>query len=139
MKYDNLILEKKEYVYLKRLLNVSGYTQNSDTQKSLELLIEELKTANIVEENEIPEDVIRFNSKVTVRAENGWEQTLKIVIPSERNANENKISVLNPIATALFGYSENDELVWDFPIGKRKIKIVAVSQDKKDKPIEIVL
>ena len=87
----------------------------------------------------MPEDVIRFNSNVKVIAENGWENTLKIVVPSEKNVKEHKISVLSPIGIALFGYSENDELVWDFPGGQRKIKIVAVNQDENHKRIEVLL
>ena len=139
MKYGNIILEKKEYVYLKRLLNLNTYTNNSNTQSSIQRLIEELKTAQIVDEIEMPEDVIRFNSNVKVIAENGWENTLKIVVPSEKNVKEHKISVLAPIGIALFGYSENDELVWDFPGGQRKIKIVAVNQDENHKRIEVLL
>lgn len=139
MKYGNIILEKKEYVYLKRLLNLNTYTNNSDTQSSIQRLIEELKTAQIVDEINMPEDVIRFNSNVKVIAENGWENTLKIVVPSEKNVKEHKISVLSPIGIALFGYSENDELVWDFPGGQRKIKIVAVNQDENHKRIEVLL
>lgn len=139
MKYGNIILEKKEYVYLKRLLNLNTYTNNSNTQSSIQRLIEELKTAQIVDEIEMPEDVIRFNSNVKVIAENGWENTLKIVVPSEKNVKEHKISVLSPIGIALFGYSENDELVWDFPGGQRKIKIVAVNQDENHKRIEVLL
>ena len=52
MKYGNIILEKKEYVYLKRLLNLNTYTNNSNTQSSIQRLIEELKTAQIVDEIE---------------------------------------------------------------------------------------
>ena len=139
MKYGNIILEKKEYVYLKRLLNLNTYANNSNTQSSIQRLIEELKTAQIVDEINMPEDVIRFNSNVKVIAENGWENTLKIVVPSEKNVKEHKISVLSPIGIALFGYSENDELVWDFPGGQRKIKIVAVNQDENHKRIEVLL
>ncbi|AOW17637.1 transcription elongation factor GreAB [Polaribacter vadi] len=139
MKYGNIILEKKEYVYLKRLLNLNTYANNSNTQSSIQRLIEELKTAQIVDDINMPEDVIRFNSNVKVIAENGWENTLKIVVPSEKNVKEHKISVLSPIGIALFGYSENDELVWDFPGGQRKIKIVAVNQDENHKRIEVLL
>ena len=66
MKYGSLILEKKEYVYLKRILNVSGYATDFEVQKSLLKLSKELKSAHIVDEEEMPNDVIRFNSKVTV-------------------------------------------------------------------------
>lgn len=136
MKYNNIILEKKEHEYLKKLLNISGYDKDIKTQKSLQLLSDELETAKIVDEKEMPLDVIRFNSKVNVLAENGWEKTIQIVIPTERDLSQNKISILSPIATALIGYAEKDELIWDFPIGKKQIKIISVIQDENLKNIE---
>jgi len=87
----------------------------------------------------MPEDVIRFNTKVKVIAENGWEKTLQIVIPSERDLTQDKMSILTPIASALIGYAEGDEIIWDFPIGKKQIKIVEVIQDENLKRIELTL
>ncbi|HBR53740.1 MAG TPA: transcription elongation factor GreAB, partial [Flavobacteriaceae bacterium] len=82
MKYGSIILEKKEYVYLKRILNISGYAEDFQTQKSLQRLSDEMKNAQIVNEEDMPEDVIRFNSKIMVFSENGWEKQLQLVIPS---------------------------------------------------------
>jgi regulator of nucleoside diphosphate kinase len=128
MKYGSLILEKKEYVYIKRILNISGYAEDFETQKSLQRLISELKNAQIVNEADMPEDVIRFNSKIMVYSENGWEKVIQLVIPSDKDAKQNKISFLTPMGAALFGYSEGDSIEWDFPSGKQKLKIVSVTQ-----------
>ena len=137
MKYGSLILEKKEYVYLKRILNISGYTGDFETQKSLKRLSEELKNAQIVDETEMPKEVIRFNSKIIVSSKNGWNKTILLVIPPEKNAKEDKVSILTPIGAALFGYSEGDTIEWDLPSGKQQLKIEAVSQNKDEKKIEI--
>ncbi|AVI52071.1 transcription elongation factor GreAB [Pukyongia salina] len=137
MKYGSLILEKKEYVYLKRLLNISGYAGDFETQKSLNRLSEELKNAQIVDEKDIPADVIRFNSRIMVFSESGWERTLQLVIPSEKNTKQDKISILTPMGAALFGYSEGDTIEWDFPSGKQKIRIVTVTQDNQQKKNKI--
>ncbi|RDK89170.1 GreA/GreB family elongation factor [Marinirhabdus gelatinilytica] len=137
MKYGSIILEKKEYVYLKRILNISGYAENFETQKSLQRLSNELKDAQIVDETDMPEDVIRFNSKIMVYSANGWEKTLQLVIPSEKDAKKDKISILTPMGSALFGYSEGDTIEWDFPSGTQKIKIVTVTQDTTQKKIEV--
>jgi regulator of nucleoside diphosphate kinase len=128
MKYGSLILEKKEYVYIKRILNISGYAEDFETQKSLQRLISELKNAQIVNEADMPEDVIRFNSKIMVYSENAWEKVIQLVIPSDKDAKQNKISFLTPMGAALFGYSEGDSIEWDFPSGKQKLKIVSVTQ-----------
>ena len=66
MKYGNLILEKKEYVFLKRLLNVTGYYKDENTKVSLKKLSGELTSAIIYDHEEMPADVIRFNSVVKV-------------------------------------------------------------------------
>ncbi len=130
MKYGSLILEKKEYVYLKRLLNISGYAEDHEIQKCLMKLSEELKMAHIVDEEDMPSEIIRFNSKVTVLFENGTEKIVQVVIPTEKDVNNNKISVLTPMGSALIGYSKDDTIEWDFPKGKQRIKITEVTQEK---------
>tara|TARA_R110002049_G_scaffold159800_3_gene324834 strand:- start:8139 stop:8606 length:468 start_codon:yes stop_codon:yes gene_type:complete len=138
MKYGSLILEKKEYVYLKRILNISGYAEDHETQKSLMKLYEELKTAHIVDEAELPHDIIRFNSKVTVVFENGMEKIIQLVIPIDKDVNKSKISVLTPIGSALMGYSEGDTIIWDFPEGKTQLTIAKVIQERKITNIDLV-
>jgi regulator of nucleoside diphosphate kinase len=139
MKYGSLILEKKEYVYLKRILNVSGYANDFEAQKSLLKLSEELKSAHIVNEEEMPDDVIRFNSEVTVTSNNGWERTLKVVTPVDKDFKLNKISVLAPMGAALIGYSNDDIITWDFPGGTQQLKITNVSQEEANSGIDIVM
>lgn len=136
MKYGSLILEKKEYVYLKRILNISGYAEDFQTQKSFQRLSDELKNAQVVDEADIPEDVIRFNSKIMVYSENGWEKAIQLVTPSEKDSKQDKISVLTAMDTALIGYSEGDTIEWDFPSGRQRIKIVTVIQSTKQKKIK---
>lgn len=129
MKYGSIIIEKKEYVYLKRIINISGYAKDFDTKQSLQKFSEELQNAQIVDEEDMPKEIIRFNSKVTVASEKGWERTLQVVTPAERDMAQNKISFLTPMGSALFGYSEGDTVIWDFPTGQQLLKIVAVSQE----------
>lgn len=139
MKYEHLIIEKKEYVFLKRILNISGYAEDFEVQKSLIKLSEELKTAQIVTEDEIPHDVIRFNSKVTVSAENGWTKQLQLVAPANKDAKLDKISILTPMGAALFGYAEGDTVAWEFPSGKKQLHILGVSQDESQIINEILI
>ncbi|WP_452223457.1 GreA/GreB family elongation factor [Lacinutrix chionoecetis] len=130
MKYGSLILEKKEYVYLKRILNISGYVEDHETQRCLMHLYEELKTAHIVDEKEVPKDVIRFNSMVTLVLESGIEKQLQVVIPVDKDIKQNKISILTPMGSALIGYSKGDTILWDFPSGEQEIKIIDVTQEE---------
>ena len=137
MKYGSLILEKKEYVYLKRILNISGYGNDASVTKSLVKLYEELKTAQIVDDDQVPEDIVRFNSIVTIASDNGWEKQLQVVIPMDKNVALNKVSVLAPMGAALLGYSKNDKIDWDFPKGAQKIKIIDVQKEERLKEFEL--
>lgn len=134
MKYGNLILEKKEYVFLKRLLNVTGYYKDENTKVSLKKLSDELNSAIIYDHEEMPTDVIRLNSKVTVQS-GTWQTEFQLVIPTERNIAENKISILAPMGSAVMGYAEGDAVIWNFPNGTKELKITRVKQDEK--PIDI--
>lgn len=133
MKYGSIMLEKKEYVYVKRILNISGYVGNHEIQKSLIKFTEELKTAHILDEGEFPDDVVRLNSIVTVASDNNWEKTIQIVQPSEKDIKNSKVSILTPMGAALFGYSVGDVVNWDFPTGMKELKIMEVTQQPQEK------
>ncbi|RFN60227.1 GreA/GreB family elongation factor [Marixanthomonas ophiurae] len=139
MKYGSIIIEKKEYVYLKRIINISGYAKDFDTQQSLQKFSDELQNAQIVDEEDMPKEIIRFYSKVKVASEKGWERTLQVVTPTERDLKQNKISFLTPMGSALFGYSEGDTVIWDFPTGQQELKIVAVAQVESDKRKDVTV
>jgi regulator of nucleoside diphosphate kinase len=140
MKYGSLVLEKKEYVYLKRILNISGYAVDFEIQKSLIKLSDELKTAHILEEEEMPEDVVRLNSIVKVISGDLWEKTFQLVPPSKKDEKNNKISVFTPMGAALIGYSVNDILLWDFPMGLKELKIIEVTQEEThDKNFNVLI
>jgi len=133
MKYGNLMLEKKEYVYIKRILNISGYVGDHEIQRSLKKFTEELKTAQIQDEEDMPKDVVRMNSIVTVTSDNKWEKTIQIVQPSEKDIKNDKVSILAPMGAALFGYAVGDEVKWEFPTGEIELKLIDVKQQVQEK------
>ena len=138
MKYGNLILEKKEYVFLKRLLNVTGYYKDENTKVSLKKLSGELTSAIIYDNEEMPEDVIRFNSIVTVKS-GTWETEFQLVTPTARDISANKISILAPMGSAVMGYAEGDSVIWNFPNGKKELTIVKVTQAERSVDIDVLL
>ncbi|WP_067037484.1 GreA/GreB family elongation factor [Allomuricauda sp. CP2A] len=139
MKYGNLVIEKKEYVLLKRLMNLSGYYKDNTLRSSVKKLVGELETAKILDEAEMPEDVIRFNTVVTIISENGWNKTFKLVLPSRRDVKNNHISILTPMGAAVMGYAKGDSLVWEFPSGNQKLTIENVEQENEPININMVL
>ncbi len=138
MKYGNLILEKKEYVFLKRLLNVSNFYKDQNTKDSLKKLSAELNNAVIYDNEEMPDDVIRFNTIITVKS-GTWETEFQLVIPTERNISANKISILAPMGSAVMGYALGDSVTWNFPNGTKELEITKVKQAEKPIDIDVLL
>ena len=138
MKYGNLILEKKEYVFLKRLLNVSNYYKEPNTKDSLKKLSADLTHALIYDNDEMPNDVIRFNSVITVKS-GAWQTEFQLVIPTERNISANKISILAPMGSAVMGYALGDSVIWNFPNGKKELEITHLTQAEKPIDIDVLL
>ncbi len=137
MKYGSLILEKKEYVVLKRLLNLSKDYKEDTRKYSVKRLESELQNAVINDDELVPQDVIRFNSVITVATEDGWENTFELVTPNEKDYQNNKVSVLTPMGSAVMGYAQNDVIDWEFPGGIKKLRIVNVKQNKSNKHFQL--
>ncbi|MFD0799175.1 GreA/GreB family elongation factor [Maribacter chungangensis] len=139
MKYTNLIIEKKEYVILKRVLNISGYHQDITLRKAVGKLVKELESAKICDEVDMPADVVRFNSEVTIVSENGWHKKFQLVLPKSSDVKNNKISLLTPMGAAVMGYAEGDSLVWEFPSGEQNLTIEKVSQENIQINVNMIL
>ncbi|SHG71807.1 regulator of nucleoside diphosphate kinase [Salegentibacter echinorum] len=132
MKYDVIIIEKKEHELLKRIVSMAQYYKDKTYRSSIEKLSRELQHAKIVKEKDMPEDVIRFNSVVTISTPFTPKKAYQIVTPEKSNVKQNKISILAPMGLALFGYAKGDDVEWEFPSGTNNITIEDVKQDQTD-------
>ncbi len=139
MKYGNLVLEKKEFVLLKQLVNVSGFYTDNTYKNSIKKLTEELKSAIVYSEEEMPKDVIRFNSMVTITAGNGWSKTFQLVIPSLGDFKNSKISILTPMGAAVMGYAKGDDIIWEFRNGEQTLLVSNVEQQHNTINSDILL
>jgi len=139
MKYGNLVIEKKEYVVLKRLMNLSGYYKDDTLRKSVKKLAGELETAIICDASHMYDDVIRFNTTVTIASVSGWHKTFKLVMPTDSDIKNNKISILTPMGAAVMGYCEGDTVLWEFPSGEQKLTIKKVEQENEHINLNMVL
>lgn len=133
MKYGSIVLEKKEYVTLKQLLKLSESDKESTRKSSILRLKEELKSAIILDEKELPEDIIRFNSNVVVATKDGWQNDFQLVAVAESNFSKKKISILTPMGLAIIGYAQGDIIDWEFPGGVKSLEIKEVKQTEKVK------
>lgn len=84
----------------------------------------EVNRAEILPSADIPDEIVRINSRVQLtdmETEEVFE--LQIVYPPDADFDDGKISVLSPIGTALLGCRVEDVILWDVPGGTRKLKI----------------
>jgi len=122
-----LILTRDDHKLLTSFLNVMWDKTTLD-RKNAEDLKAELKKAKIVSKDDFPSDVVRLNSKVTIKTEDKNElMELMLVTPDKANIKEKKISVLAPIGTALIGFREGQKIKWQVPSGKRTFTILEVT------------
>jgi len=92
--------------------------------KNLMDLAEELERAEVINNENLPGDVITMNSTVRIQdLKTGDELVYTIVYPENANIEEKRISILAPIGTALIGYRVGDTIEWEVPAGKRYLKV----------------
>lgn len=118
---NNIILSQADFQKILSLIQA----ENSDTTEFLE---EEIGRASIVADEDLPNDVVSMNSKVRYQdLETGKETTVDVVFPHEANIEENKISVLAPVGSALIGLRVGQIIQWPVPSGKeKKLKVLSV-------------
>lgn len=99
----------------------------SEREICLERLEKELNRAKVVKAKEIPKDVITMNSRVRLKDLDSQEEMIyRLVFPDNADPDENKISILAPIGTAIIGYRVGDVIEWKVPAGLRKLKVLEV-------------
>lgn len=78
----------------------------------------------LLDPEKIPSDVVTMNTKVRFIDINESEEFVyTIVYPEDADLTHGKLSVLAPIGTALLGYREGSELVWNVPAGLKSFRI----------------
>jgi len=120
-------------------MNLSGYYKDDTFRKSVEKLVGELESAQVCDDADMPKDVIRFNTTLTIGSENGWRKTFKLVMPKESDVKTDKISILTPMGAAVMGYAEGDSITWEFPAGEQKLTIEKVVQENKHIDANMIL
>lgn len=121
-----IYITDNDMVRLEELLEIAGENPTRDN-KHLEELSSELMKAEVVESRDIPPNVITMNSEVLFQdLDNGDSKTYKLVFPREANVEQNRISILAPVGTAMIGCRVGQTVTWNAPAGERKLKIVKI-------------
>ena len=121
-----LVLSKNDYdiimSYLKRSLATITFNR-----RDAEELENELKKAKIVDNDDVPEDVVRLNSTVTIKEEKENKvMEVMVVTPEKADIKQKKISIMSPIGTALIGFGKGQQVKWKVPAGNKTFTIMEV-------------
>ncbi|MBK6525398.1 MAG: GreA/GreB family elongation factor [Crocinitomicaceae bacterium] len=129
MKESMLIVSKEELPIIKSLIEKYPAADLLE-KRSRQKLYRELQLAELKSTNEMPSEVVRLNSIVSVQTSFGRKDGLKIVLPQESNLQKKKLSVMSSMGAALYGYSEGSKVLWNLPNGEELIVIERVINDE---------
>ncbi|TDE43820.1 GreA/GreB family elongation factor [Flavobacterium rhamnosiphilum] len=119
------VLTITDYHILRELVKNA---KDSTNIREIALLTQELDRTIVNKEGVLDESIIRMNSHATVEDTKTKQQMkIQIVMPSQSNIKEGKVSILAPLSVAIIGFKENDEVEWQLPAGIKNLKIIAVT------------
>ena len=101
--------------------------QSPDLSK---MLLDEIERAEIHAPDALPADVVTIGSEVEVLdAHTGATRRLRLVLPSEADADAGRVSILTPIGAGLIGLKKGQSIDWPYRNGEtRMLKILKVTR-----------
>jgi len=127
MSERKIYITKFDKMRLTELVKVATEFGHSRDKEYLTALEEELDRGEALDSKDIPTDEVTMNSKVRVQdLDSGKEMTYSLVFPRDANIDQNRISILAPLGTALLGYRVGDVIEWKVPAGLRRIRVEEV-------------
>lgn len=121
---QNICLLEMDKQRLVKLID-DAILDNVKNKEMMKDLSKEINRAEVVGLEALPKDVITMNSRILLSLD-GMDEEIMLVYPHEANADENRISVLSPVGTAIIGYREGDWVEWKVPSGVVKVEIKKV-------------
>jgi regulator of nucleoside diphosphate kinase len=114
---------------LKRLQSLVGAARSgeSEDERNVDILANELTRAKVVRSRQIPENVVTMNSWIQLFHLDSSEKTdCWLRFPAEEGSSLKAVSVLTDLGIALLGSREGDVIEWSGPSGKRKSRVVEI-------------
>ncbi len=137
MKYGSLVLEKRDFVMIKRYQHLYHYVEDYAHKYALEALEENMPNARVYGLDDMPDDVVRMYSMVTVTYKSRWQETFQLVPPMENDVEQHKISVRSTLGASVIGLSEGDSIKYGLPGDIVSLKIEKVTQSAETYKVNI--
>ncbi|MCU0671729.1 MAG: nucleoside diphosphate kinase regulator [Myxococcota bacterium] len=111
-----------------RLLDLVSHAEGPVAEQ----LEHELDRAEVLPLQDVPSDVIVMDSEVEYEElGTGRRRQLRLVYPREADGAAGRVSILAPLGCALLGLRVAQEIDWKMPGGKRRIRVLAVSRERR--------
>ncbi|MDB5011825.1 MAG: Transcription elongation factor GreA [Daejeonella sp.] len=124
MKKNQIVITETYQSLLKR-----HYKETELSMVNKNQLLAELESAQIMDEKDLPENVVCAGSEVELQEmASGKKFTFILVYPVEANMKLNKVSITSPIGIAVIGYNKGSYVNWEMPGGMKSFRILNVRQ-----------
>ncbi|HOD14713.1 MAG: nucleoside diphosphate kinase regulator [Spirochaetes bacterium] len=124
MNNNDIMITGFDYSRIKSMIDRMRDVFSKEQKENADRLMMELRRAHKVDSPDIPRDCVTMNSFFEIKdLEESGTRTLTLVFPENALIEENRVSILSPVGTAVLGYRVCDEIQWKVPAGMKKIII----------------
>lgn len=124
VRVDRIYITETDMERLKKTIE-SVQSDEVVLEKYIQDLEQEINRAIVVDSSKIYNDVITMNSRVLLDIDDE-EMEIVLAYPDDADQEDNMMSVLSPIGTAILGYNEGSVIEWEGPSGEMIIYIKEV-------------
>jgi regulator of nucleoside diphosphate kinase len=124
--HRRIVITKTDMSRLRALV-CDGRTASLRDLAHLDELDSELDHAEVVDDGDVPDDVVTMQSTVRVIDLDSRKRSVyTLVFPEGAAIERRRLSILAPVGTALLGYRAGDVVEWTMPGGPRRLQIESV-------------
>jgi len=123
-----IVLAKSEEQRLSALATAAELTGRSESVARF--LLAEMERAEIVDDGDVPSDVVRMHSWVEFEIDDRNARRVQLVFPGEADIGSSRVSVLTPIGAALIGLSPSQQMpLHGYDDREHTLRILSVVQE----------
>lgn len=129
MKERTILITSADMCRLRGLLE-SALNLSRHDRPYLDALKRELEAAKVVENHDLPRDLVTLNSRIHIRdLDTGKQMVCSIVFPKDSYVSDDRLSVLAAIGTAVLGRRVGDIFECKVPSGVRRLKLEGIETE----------
>ncbi|MBA4743737.1 MAG: GreA/GreB family elongation factor [Muricauda sp.] len=128
LRYGNLVLERYDFLMVKKYMQGPLGLEDYTHENALALLEENLLDAIVVYEKNMPSEVVRLYSTVSVISSSGMEECFQLVPPDQVDLAKGRKSALSNLGCSVLGLSQGDIIRYGVPSDFVSLRLAKVEQ-----------